>query len=253
MKRNRLAKALILSPLTILPLLVGCYPRMDEIKNAKTPQELDKLEEECCDWYDYDAKEKYKLIDTRREEMKRGYYRNETEQERWHRIEMERMERMEKDRQREYLEEQDRKARENYEKKAREDSKRFTKQQEAKKQRAAEEEAKRKKEAEDKKRREEARAAEEEEKRKAEEGANPKAEREEKERNETDDLDDVNNLLKGLNENGDGKKNDELDKINRNPVPTYFDIPSSPNPGPNPGGSNIDPGYSPDPGYSSYP
>ena len=134
------------------------------------------------------------------------------------------------------------------------------KREEAKK-RAAEEEAKRKAEDDAKKRREEAeakkRTAEEEATRKAEDDAKRKAEEERKEKEgekkERDDLDKTNDLLKGLDDDGNRKKADELDKINRNPVPSNFDIPSSPNPGPNPGGSNIDPGYSPDPGYSSYP
>ena len=120
--------------------------------------------------------------------------------------------------------------------------------------------AKLKKEAEDKKRREEAeakkRAAEEEAKRKADDDAKRTAEEERKEKEgekkERDDLDKTNDLLKGLNDDGNRKKSDELDKINLNPVPTYFDLPQNPS-SPDPGGTNIDPGYSPDPGYSSYP
>ena len=110
-----------------------------------------------------------------------------------------------------------------------------------------EEEVKRKKEAEDKKRREEfeakKRAAEEEAKRKNEA---EEAKRKEKERKDNDALDDANDLLKGFNVNNSTNKTNKPNDAQQKNNQTFFgntpDLPLPPSSSPYPGGSDYNPG-----------
>ena len=90
MKRNRLAKALILYPLTILPLIVGCAPSDKEINNANLLTDLHRMREQVIrsPWDLPHRDEKLSLIEKRRGEInlerqkKREIHRNETLEER---------------------------------------------------------------------------------------------------------------------------------------------------------------------------
>ena len=81
-KRRRHAKAFIPSALIILPLLVGCDPSTWEIENARTINELNELEEECCRAWDLDDQEKLDLIRRRRKDMESDRKRRDMEIER---------------------------------------------------------------------------------------------------------------------------------------------------------------------------
>ena len=90
MKRRRQAKALILSALTILPLMVGCAPSDKEINNANLLTDLHRMREQVIrsPWDLPHRDEKLSLIEKRRGEInlerqkKREIYRNETLEER---------------------------------------------------------------------------------------------------------------------------------------------------------------------------
>ena len=69
MTRKSYLKAIPLSFLVILPLLSGCSPTNTEIEEASTREELRKLENKCCRFWDPLEKEKEEKIDSKLKDL----------------------------------------------------------------------------------------------------------------------------------------------------------------------------------------
>jgi len=204
MTRKSYLKAIPLSFLVILPLLSGCSPTNTEIEEASTREELRKLENKCCRFWDPLEKEKEEKIDSKLKDLEEREIKERREDKRRRDEERRRYEERREDKRRRDAEQ-------------RRDEERRKDQRRKDQQRRDEERRK------DQRRKDQRREERERE--------------EEKRRREAKALDEANDLLKGVNSNND--KIDKLSDVEERMQPT-FSYPSSG--GSDFGGSDFDPG-----------